>query len=86
MCAGLGPVYQDPKSEELVKQLASGKTPISTYMRDGFEFLQTMVDKGYLDLDQALNTLPSSEEEAAFFAEGKCAFISSLCREKCLSR
>lgn len=82
MCAGLGPVYQDPKSEELVKQLASGKTPISTYMRDGFEFLQTMVDKGYLDLDQALNTLPSSEEEAAFFAEGKCAFISSLCREK----
>lgn len=82
MCAGLGPLYQDPESETLAAELASGRTPVSTYMRDGFTFLETLIDKEYLDAERALSTLPGSEEEAAFFAEGNCAFISSLCRAK----
>lgn len=82
LCAGLGPLYQDPQCKELLEDLSQGKTPISTYMRDGFDFLQTMIDKGYLDVEQALSTVPSSDEEAALFAQGKCVFISSLCRGK----
>lgn len=82
MCAGLGPLYQDSEKEQLLSDLSSGKTPVSTYMRDGFAFLQEMIDRGYLDTEQALATLPSSDEEAAFFADGNCAFISALCRAK----
>lgn len=82
MCAGLGPLYQDPQSEALVAELASGKTPVSTYMRAGFEFLQTMIDNEYLDVDMTLATLPDSDEEISLFSEGKCAFISSICRTK----
>ena len=80
MCAGLGPLYQNPQSEELVAELAGGKTPISTYMRDGFQFLQTMIDREYLDVERTLATLPNTDEERNFFAEGNCAFISSICR------
>lgn len=82
MCAGLGPLYQSPESGRLAAMLASGETPVSTYMRDGFVFLQTMIDRGYLDVEQCMDTIPLSDEEAAFFAEGKCAFISALCRAK----
>lgn len=86
MCAGLGPLYQDPEREALVAELASGETPVSTYMRDGFLFLQTMIDKGYMDVDRTLATLPDSEEEISYFAEGKCAFISAICRTKALTQ
>ena len=82
MCAGLGPLYQNPDSAKLTEKLASGETPISTYMEDGFLFLQTMIDKGYLDVEQALATLPNTEEECAYFAGENCAFISSICRAK----
>ena len=85
MCVGLGPLYQDAQSEKLVSELAEGKTPVSTYMREGFEFLQTMIDKGYIDVEIALATQPSRDEERKFFDEGKCAFISSLCRAKAFS-
>lgn len=85
MCAGLGPLYRSPQSEDLVKDLADGVTPVSTYMKDGFQFLQTMIDNDYLDVEQTLATLPGTEEERAFFAEEKCAFISSICRAKAFS-
>lgn len=85
MCAGLGPLYRDPQSGELTAALASGETPVSTYMRDGFQFLQTMIDNEYLDVERTLSTLPDTEEEIAFFSEGNCAFISSICRTKAFS-
>ena len=86
MCAGLGPLYQSPRSGELLAELASGETPVSTYMKDGFKFLKTMIDNGYMDVERTLATLPDTEEETSFFAEGKCAFISSICRTKAFSR
>ncbi len=82
MCVGLAPIYQSGKKEELVAELSDGTTPVSTYMRDGFAFLEEMIEKGYLDPAQAISTLPGSEEEHRLFSEGKCAFISSLCRKK----
>ena len=85
MCAGLGPLYQDPRSDMLVDKLSTGEMPISAYMREGFTVLQTMVDKGYLDPARALETLPNSDEEIAFFKEGNCAFITAICRAKAFS-
>lgn len=86
MCAGLGPLYQNPRSDGLVAQLAGGEAPVSRYMEDGFRFLQTMIDNGYLDVERTLSTLPDTQEELSLFAEEKCAFISSICRTKAFSR
>lgn len=85
MCAGLGPLYQKPQNEKLVAELAAGETPVSTYMKDGFRFLETMIEKEYLDVDRTLATLPNTEEEISFFFQEKCAFISSICRAKAFS-
>ena len=81
MCAGLGRCIRILRVRRLLPLLQMGENRLSgTYMRDGFAFLQTMIDREYLDVERSLETLPGSDEEAAFFAEGKCAFISSLCR------
>lgn len=80
MCVGLDPIYKSADRDQILEDLSSGKTPVSTYMRDGFTFLQEMIDAGYMDPDQALNTKPG--EEIQLFSDGKCAFISSICRAK----
>ena len=80
MCTGLAPLYRDADKTHKLAQLAEGTLPISHYLRDGFTFLKMMIDQGYLDIEQALNTQPNSEEEAGRFRDGQCAFISAFCR------
>lgn len=82
MCAGLYDVYQSDDASQKLASLSDGTTKISSYIEKGFSFLQMMIDKGYLDPETALNTLPSREEEKNFFAEGNCAFICALYRGK----
>ncbi len=55
-------------------------------MRDGFAFLQTMIDREYLDVERSWRPCRAVTRQAAFFAEGKCAFISSLCRAAAFAR
>ena len=57
---------------------------ISEYMEKGFDFLQMMIDKGYMNPDRALETLPKKEEEKSFFANGNCAFICAIYSGKAL--
>ena len=78
MCAGLYDIYQSDEADQLLNDLSEGITPVSTYMENGFSFVEEMIKNGYLDPEQALNTLPSSEEETRFFADENCAFISAL--------
>ena len=40
--------------------------------------LQTMIDKGDLDVEQALATYPGSEKQFALLKEEKCAAISAI--------
>lgn len=80
MCAGLYDIYQSDEADQLLNDLSEGITPVSTYMENGFSFVEEMIKNGYLDPEQALNTLPSSEEETRFFADENCAFISALYR------
>lgn len=82
MCKGLYDVYQSDDSEELLNSLSDGTTPVSTYMEKGFAFIEEMINKGYMDPEQALNTLPLTEEETQFFAEENCAFITALYRAR----
>ncbi len=82
MCAGLYDVYQGEDSAQKLEAMSNGTTPVGTYMEKGFAFLQMLIDKGYMDPERALDTLPSREEERAFFAEENCAFICALYRGK----
>lgn len=73
MCSGLAPLYQSPERERLIAALNSGETAISTYLRAGFTLLRQMIDKGYLDPQQALDTVPGDEWE--LFLDGQYAFV-----------
>lgn len=74
MCKGLNKLYGAPDLEQRIASLNSGETPISTYMSEGFEFLEEMIDRGYLDPQQAINAEPR-KEDVQLFREGGCAFI-----------
>lgn len=82
MCAGLYDVYQGDGSEQRREALSDGTAAISEYIEKGFAFLQLMIDSGYMDPEMALEVLPSSEEERAYFREGNCAFICAIYRGK----
>lgn len=82
MCAGFSELYRSSDSEMLISGLSDGSTRVSEYMKDGFSFLQMMMDKGYMDREQALNMVPLSEEEKQFFADEKCAFYCAIYRAK----
>lgn len=86
MCVGLSPIYQSDREEALLSELATGETAVSTYLRAGFEFLDLLIERGYIDPQQALATKPSSQEEHDLFAAGECAFIASLCRAKAFEK
>lgn len=73
MCVGLSELYGSPDQAERIAALNDG-VPISRYLRSGYEFLALMIEKGYLDPRQALETTPRAGDVALFLA-GKCAFI-----------
>lgn len=63
-------------TEQLVSDLNNGTTKMSTYMRPGFEFLKTCIDKGYIDAKQAAS-YEAFEERDAYLA-GESAFMTSF--------
>ena len=84
MCAGLYDVYQSDDCNQKLEALSNGTVAISEYMEKGFDFLQMMIDKGYMNPERALDTLPKKEEEKSFFANGNCAFICAIYSGKAL--
>lgn len=76
MCVGFSKLYGTEDQNERIAALNSGETPVSAYIRDGYELLAMMIEKGYMDPRQALETTPSQEDIAMFLA-GECAFVCS---------
>lgn len=74
MCIGLSRLYGNADQAERIAALNSGETLMSSYMRDGFSFLEMMIDREYMDPVQSLSTAPQTEDIEMFLAEG-CAFI-----------
>lgn len=74
MCRGLSDLYGSSDQEQRIEALNSGEVPISNYMSEGFEFLDTMIEKGYLDPQQALNAEPRIDD-IQLLKDGGCAFI-----------
>lgn len=74
MCIGFSELYKSEDRDIKIAALNSGETPISDYLRGGFNFLSQMIEKGYLDPEQALAATPHNED-IQLFLSGKCAFI-----------
>lgn len=74
MCVGMKELYAGGETEQKIAGLNSGDVPVSAYMRDGFEFLEQMIDKGYMDPQMALKSTPNKEDYEMLLA-GECAFI-----------
>lgn len=50
---GFAELYNGDNTEEEIEAINSGKAKLSDYMRPGFEYLQEMIDKGYIDAKAA---------------------------------
>lgn len=74
MCTGLAELYGSLDRDQRITALNSGEVLISTYIRQGFEFLALLIEKGYLDPEQAMGMEPG-KENIDFFLNGNCAFI-----------
>lgn len=80
MCVGLNQLYGSPDQEQRIADLNSGTTVFSAYMKEGFSFIAQLIEEGYLDPKQAMETVPG-EDDMQLFLEGKCAFICISMKE-----
>lgn len=62
-------LYNGGNTEAEIAALNSGESRYSDYMRPGFEFLQEMIDKGYVDAEKALVSEAIEGERADFLSQ-----------------
>ena len=67
-------LYNGGNTQAEVAALNSGEARYSDYMRPGFEFLQTLIDRGYIDAEKALVS-EAIEGEGADFLAGKTPIV-----------
>ena len=67
-------LYNGGNTEAEIAALNSGEARYSDYLRPGFEFLQTLIDKGYLDAEKALVS-EAIEGEGADFLSGETPMV-----------
>ena len=62
-------LYNGGNTEEEIAALNSGEKKYSDYMRPGFEFLQELIDRGYVDAEKALVSEAIEGEGEDFLAQ-----------------
>lgn len=62
-------LYNGGNTEAEIAALNSGESKYSDYMRPGFEFLQEMIDKGYVDVEKALVSEAIEGEREDFLSQ-----------------
>ena len=62
-------LYNGENTEEEIQALNNGERKYSDYMRTGFEFLQKLIDNGYIDAEKAYISEAIEEERADFLAQ-----------------
>ena len=67
-------LYNGGNAQREIEALNSGEAKYSDYMRPGFEFLQTLIDRGYIDAEKALVS-EAIEGERADFLAGKTPIV-----------
>lgn len=76
MCAGFSQLYSSEDMSARIAALNSGEAQVGDYLKEGYSLLQTMIEKGYMDPEQALASTPG-KEDLELFLSGECAFICS---------
>lgn len=66
---GFADLYNGGNTEAEVAALNSGEAKYSDYVRPGFEFLQTLIDRGYIDAEKALVSEAIEGEREDFLAQ-----------------
>lgn len=74
LALGYADLYNGGNTEAEIAALNSGESKYSDYMRPGFEFLQEMIDCGYIDAEKALVS-EAIEGEGADFLAGKTPIV-----------
>lgn len=69
LAQGYAELYNGDNMEAEIAALNSGEAKMSDYMRPGFEFLQEMIDKGYIDPQKAYVSEAIEAERPDFLAE-----------------
>ena len=67
-------LYNGGNTAAEIAALNSGEARYSDYMRPGFEFLRTLIDRGYIDAEQALVS-EAIEGEGPDFLAGKTPIV-----------
>ena len=73
---GFADFYQSDNMEQRIADLNDGTTKMSEYMRPGFEFLKTCIEKGYINAELA-NSYEAFDERDAFLGH-ESAFMTSF--------
>ena len=69
LAQGYADLYNGGNTEAEIKALNSGEKKYSDYMRPGFEFLQEMIDRGYIDAGKAYVSEAIEAEGPDFLAQ-----------------
>ena len=70
-------LYNGDTTAEEIEALNSGRKKYSDYMRPGFEFLQTLIDKGYIDAGKAI-TYEAIDGEGPDFKAQKTPIVMAF--------
>lgn len=74
LAQGYAEMYNTDNTEAEIAALNSGETKLSSYMRPGFEFLQELIDKGYINAQKA-STYEAIEGEGPDFMAQKTPIV-----------
>ena len=74
LAQGYADLYNGENTDAEIAALNSGEAKMSDYMRPGFEFLQEMIDKGYIDARKA-SVSEAIEGEGPDFLAGKTPIV-----------
>jgi raffinose/stachyose/melibiose transport system substrate-binding protein len=68
------PVYQMEHPEEMIEKFNSGEVDIMDYLSEGVDMVGEMLDRGWFDKEEALNTEATSDD-LELFAKGDRPFM-----------
>lgn len=71
---GFADLYNGGNTDAEIAKLNSSEAKFSDYLREGFEFLQTLIDKGYIDAEKAYVS-EAIEGEGEDFLAGKTPIV-----------
>lgn len=74
LAKGLYPIYQREDKDAVMKQFNTGERDLAKTLQPGFELVETMISKGYVDSKEALQT-EKTKDDLTIFAKGERPFM-----------